>query len=210
MNIKKTNKKKTTIDDFEKIDNLLNKKLESCKIILYNIINIYKKIISLIDDFQELIIKLGNQQFSLISNIANTTQIILDSIELLYNNIIILFSKKINKNQLINYSDKDIKKGYNIGYFNVDINKIITITFINSYKIKMAPFGVIKLVEYNKNIDAINVVFLGSHFNNIVTEEDLMNKLSKAYNNNKITLSSLKTTCMKYIQIYNNIIKIMD
>ena len=203
-------KKKDKICNSDKSDIILKKKLESCNIILYNIISIYKKIISLINDFQNLIIKLRDQNYCSFTNISNTIQIILNSIELLYNNIIILFSKKVNKNQLINYSNKDIIKGYNIGYYNFDLNNDITITYINSYKIKMSNFGVIKIVEYNKEIDAINVVFIGSHFNNILSEEDLLYRLSKAYQNNKITLSSLKTTCMKFIQIYNNIIKIMD
>jgi hypothetical protein len=191
-------------------DFLLNKKLNGCKILIYHIIEIYNKLTEIIEEFQELIEKLGNNQFSLITNVINTKQIFLNSIETLFNNIVILFSRKIKNKNLINYSSGNkIINGYQIGYYNFNIERNVVIASINSYNIKISKFGVIKLIEYDHDFNPINVLFLGTHFNNINTEQELQVRLSKAFQNNKKTISYIKTMCMKYIQIYNNILKLI-
>jgi hypothetical protein len=172
-------------------------------IYLKNIINIFKKLVEIITTFQELITKLSENIFSHNDNIKYNKKILFNSVKLLYDNIVILFNTKYNNNNLINISiTSDIVSGYSINFVNSSI-------FINSYKINFSSeVGVIKFIEYDKNLEPINVSFLGTHFNKI-TENNFYDKLSKCFDNNLSTITLTKTISLKYINIYNNLKKIL-
>jgi hypothetical protein len=188
----------------------LNRTLNSCLQLLFEIINIYKKFIILIEKFQDIIEKLANNQFNSISNVENTRQIYFNSIEILFNNITILLSKKIENKFLINFSTNNkIINGYDIGYYNFELERYIIFASIHSFNIKLSKSGVLKLIEYDNDFNPIFVLFFGSHFN-AIGENDLQRVVTKAFNNTETSLFHIKTICVKYIQIYNNILTLLE
>jgi hypothetical protein len=186
-----------------------SKKMKVLKIkntikLLELIVETFKKLLNLIDNFQETIVKLIENDFSInIDDNIKLTKIILENnVKLLYDNILILFNIQYKNNQIINISINDIiPYGYCINYNNSDI-------YINSFKIKYSDESIIKIVEYDNLLEPIGVYFLGTHINNINDVETTTKILSKCFNNNLKTIGCIKTVCLKYIQIVNNLQKI--
>lgn len=198
--------------------------------LLKKLIIILKKIIDLIDSLQDLILKFTNETFNAIDNVKHIKVALKNSIKILYDNILILFNTQYKSMQLINYStDNYIPQGYTINYINslshinliknkdknndyldpgATINIANRLIFINSFRILYSDLGIIKIIEYNNDLEPIQVNFLGTHISDIdvYTFND---KLSKCFNNNLYTINAIKSMCLNYIQIVNNLQKII-
>jgi hypothetical protein len=200
----------TRIKKHHQIDSV-NSKLYVSINIIKNIVIVFKKILTIIHNFQNMIDKLGYNNFNINNKNDGIKNIMMQTVETTYNNILFLLSQKYNNQQIINYTtDCEINNGYLLSYFDFDLGKNIEIAFINSFKIQFSPNGIIKIVEYNKHSKAISIFFIGTHFNKISYECDIYNRLTKAYNNNLNAIAQLKIICFKYIQIYNNIANFMQ
>jgi len=198
--------------------------------LIKNITIILKKIIDLIDGLQDLILKFTNEIFNAIDNIKYIRLVLKNSIKILYENILILFNTQYRTIQLINYSsDNFIPQGYTINYVNslshinlikntdnnknylnpgATINIANKLIYINPFRVLYSDVGVIKIIEYNNNLEPIQINFLGTHIEDI-NVHTLDDKLSKCFNNNLHTINTLKTICLNYIQIVNNLQKII-
>jgi hypothetical protein len=206
----------------EKTINIIN--------LIKNIIIILKKIIDLIDGLQDLILKFTNETFNAIDNVKYIRLVLQNSIKTLYENILILFNTQYRTIQLINYSsDTFIPQGYTINYVNslshinlikntennknylnpgATINIANKLIYVNPFRVLYSDVGVIKIIEYNNELEPIQINFLGTHIEDI-NVHTLNDKLSKCFNNNLYTINTLKTICLNYIQIVNNLQKII-
>lgn len=191
--------------------NMIIVSIKNIIILLENIVDAFKKILEIINNFQKLILKFSEEEFNTINNISSCKIVLLNNIKLIHDNINIIFNIKYNNCQLITCSiDDSILSGYSISYINSlhEINLSNLIVYINSFRIKYSTSGVIKIVEYNDILEPISVNFLGTHFNKIkkCTKRSEFNKiLSKCFNNNNKTISYIKIIVLKYIQIVNNL-----
>jgi hypothetical protein len=198
--------------------------------LLKKLVIIFKKIIELINDVQELIFKFSNDTFNQIDNIDSIKIAIFNSIKSLYDNLQILLGTQFKNIQIINYStDNIIPKGYSINYINSlqhiniftsnnqsqnylnpgsTINIANTLIYINSFKILFSEEGIIKIIEYNNNLEPISVNFLGTHILKI-NNDKLYDKLSKCFNNNLKTINAIKIMCLNYTQKINLLQKII-
>jgi len=186
------NTNKTKID---KIKNVIK--------MLCSIVVIFKKIIQFIDSIQIMIIKFNDEIFNYYNNIPSVKQILLQSIQVCYTNIQMLFNTSIESIYLLSSTSDDIPKpGISINYAN-------TIFSINSFRVIYSDDGIIKLVEYDSELKPISINWIGTHLNKInqITFND---RLSKCFNNNLVTINSLKLKCMSLIQLINNLQKIID
>ena len=135
---------------------------------------IFKKIIELINEVQELILKFSNNTFTSLNNTEFIKIGLFNSIKILYDNLQILFNTQFKNIQIINYStDNIIPKGYSINYINslqhinahinnnqiqnylnpgTTINIANTLIYINSFRILFSEEGIIKIIEYNNNL----------------------------------------------------------
>ena len=193
------------------------------------IVKTFKKMLEMIDNFQKLINNIAENEFNANDNVGHCQKLLLNNIKLLYDNIIILLNNQYNNVQIINFSMNDIVPlGYSINYINslqhinsyrdsefreaeihVDtkcntINYANTLIYINSYKFKYSKDGIIKIIEYDKDLIPISVTFLGTHVN-LINNYNFHDKLSKCYNNNLGTIGYIKIILMKYIQIIDNL-----
>ena len=202
-------------------------KIEKTKNIIKHlkiIVEAFKKMIEIIDNFQKLLTKLVQDEFNVNDNVKYCKKLLLNNVKLLYDTIIILLNNQFNNVQIINFSMNDIVPlGYSINYINSlqhinayaetksniynTINFANTLIYINSYKIKYSENGIIKIVEYNKELIPIGVCFLGTHIN-IINNCNFHDRLSKCFNNNLETITYIKIILMKYIQIIENLQKI--
>jgi hypothetical protein len=167
---------------------------------LYSIVIIFKKIIQFVDSIQTMILKLNDEIFNYYNNIPSIKQILLQSIQVCYKNIQMLFNKS---NYLLSFtSDEMPKLGILINYLN-------TVFYVNSFRVIYSDDGIIKIVEYDSELKPICINWIGTHLNKInqITFND---KLSKCFNNNLETINSLKLKCMSLIQLINNLQKIVD
>ena len=201
-------------------------KIEKTKNIIKHlllIVKTFKKMLEMIDNLQNLIMKLVEDEFNVNDNIKYSKKVLLNNIKILYDNIILLFNNQYNNVQIINFSMNDIVPlGYSINYINSlqhinsyrdtitepgkcnTINYANTLIYINSYKIKYCEDGIIKIVEYDKDLIPISVNFLGTHIN-LINNYNFHDRLSKCYNNNLETIGYIKVILMKYIQIIDNL-----
>ena len=182
-------------------------KIEKTKNIIQHlkvIIETFKKIIEIINNFQKLITKLVEDEFNSNDNVKHSKNVLLNNVKLLYDNIIVLLNNQCNNIQIINFAmDDNIQLGYSINYFN-SLQQMNTLIYINSYKIKYSEHGIIKIVEYNKELIPIGVCFLGTHMN-LIDNNNFYDRLSKCYNNNLGTITYIKIILMKYIQVIENL-----
>jgi len=169
---------------------------------LYSIVIIFKKLIQFIDSIQTMIIKFNDEIFNYYDNITSVKEVLLQSIQVCYKNIQMLFNTSIESIYLVSFTSDDIPKpGISINYAN-------TIFSINSFRVIHSDDGIIKLVEYDSNLKPISINWIGTHLNKInkITFND---RLSKCFNNNLSTINSLKLKCMNLIQLINNLQKII-
>ena len=182
-------------------------KIEKTKNIIQHlkvIIETFKKIIEIINNFQKLITKLVEDEFNSNDNVKHSKNVLLNNVKLLYDNIIVLLNNQCNNIQIITFAmDDNIQLGYSINYFN-SLQQMNTLIYINSYKIKYSEHGIIKIVEYNKELIPIGVCFLGTHMN-LIDNNNFYDRLSKCYNNNLGTITYIKIILMKYIQVIENL-----
>jgi hypothetical protein len=170
---------------------------------LHSIVIIFKKIIQFIDSIQTMIIKFNDEIFNYYDNIPSVKEVLLQSIQVCYTNIQMLFNTSIESIYLVSFTSDDIPKA------GISINYVNTIFSINSFRVIHSDDGIIKLVEYDSELKPISINWIGTHLNKInqVTFND---RLSKCFNNNLSTINSLKLKCMNFIQLINNLQKIID
>ena len=198
--------------------------------LLKKLVNIFKKLLELINEIQDLILKFSNNTFTSINNTDYIKIGLFNSIKTLYDNLQILFNTQFKNIQIINYStDNIIPKGYSINYVNslqhinmitnnnqsqnylnsgTTINIANTLIYINSFRILFSNEGIIKLIEYNNELEPISVNFIGTHITEI-NDEILYSKLSKCFNNNLKTINVVKIMCLNYTQKINFLQKII-
>lgn len=179
--------------------------------IIEGIYDIFNKITAIINNLQDLISKFSDTIFNNIDNINSCRLVLLNNIKILYDNIIILFSTEYKNIKFIHYSINDIvPSGYSINLITSldNINCSKPIIYVNSYKVKFCKKGIIKIIEYDDNIEPINVSFIGTHLNLLFKTHNMckFNKiLSKCFNNNLKTINYIKIIILKYINIINNL-----
>lgn len=169
---------------------------------LHVIVQVFKKINDFIDEIQSLILKFDEKVFTVYENIPNIKDALLKSIETCYINIQMLFNTTIESIYLLSYTHGDIPlPGLGINYSN-------TLFHINSYRILYSKDGIIKIVEYDQNLKPLTINWIGTHLNKI-NEFTFNDRLSKCFNNNLSTINSIKKKCLNYIQLINNLQKII-
>lgn len=179
----------------EKIKNVIK--------MLHSIVIVFKKIIQFIDSIQTMIIKFNDDIFNYVNNISSIKDVLIQSIEVCYKNIQMLFNTSVESIYLLSFTSGDIPKpGISINYAN-------TVFAVNSFRIIHSPDGIIKLVEYDSELKPISVYWIGTHLNKI-NEITFNDRLSKCFNNNLATINSLKLKCMGLINLINNLQKIID
>ena len=198
--------------------------------LLKKIIIVFKKILELIDELQTLILKFSNDIFNAVDNVKYIKQSLFNSIKALYDNIVILLNSQFESIQIINFTtDKIIPIGYTINFINSlqhinaiknseqdkdylnpgsTINITNSLLYINSFRVLYSDVGVIKIIEYNNDLEPISVNFLGTHISEI-NVHTLDDKLSKCFNNNLNTINHIKIICLDYIQKVNYLQKIL-
>jgi hypothetical protein len=198
--------------------------------LLKKIIIVFKKILELIDELQTLILKFSNDIFNAVDNVKYIKQSLFNSIKALYDNIVILLNSQFETIQIINFTtDNIIPIGYTINFINSlqhinvvknneldkeylnpgsTINITNSLLYINSFRVLFSDVGVIKIIEYNNNIEPVSVNFLGTHISEI-NVHTLDDKLSKCFNNNLNTINHVKIICLDYIQKVNYLQKIL-
>lgn len=171
--------------------------------ILYTIVKIFKKIILLIDEIQTLILKFNDDVFNYHENIPSVKKALIDANEILYTNIQMLFNTTESNsiNILSHSSDLLPIPGLIINYANTQV-------YINSYRMTYSKDGIIKLVEYDNNLKPVSINWIGTHLNKI-TEQTYNYRLSRCFNNNLKTINYIKLKCLHYIQLINNLQKII-
>lgn len=170
--------------------------------ILHTVIKIFKKIILLIDGIQDLILKFNESILNHYENISSIKLGLISGIETLYVNIQMLFNTVENSIKILSHSSDILPiPGLVINYLNTQI-------YINSYRISHSKDGIIKFVEYDNNLKPISIKWLGTHLNRI-TSHTYHDRLSKCFNNNLKTKNYLKLKCLNYIQLINNLQKII-
>ncbi len=183
---------KTKID---KIKNIIK--------MLHMIVHVFKKINDFIDEIQTLILKFNEGVFTIYENIENMKDVLLKSIETCYLNIQMLFNTSIESIYLLSYTCGVIPlPGLTINYAN-------TVFHINSFRILYSKDGIIKIVEYDINSKPLTINWIGTHLNKI-NEITFSDRLSKCFNNNLATVNAFKVKCLNYIQIINNLQKIIE
>ena len=114
---------------------------------LYTIVKIFKKIIEFIDEIQTLILKFNDSVFNYYENIQSVKSALIGSIENCYINIQMLFNTVQDSINILTHSSDILPKpGLIINYANTQL-------YINSYRILYSKDGIIKLVEYDFNIN---------------------------------------------------------
>jgi hypothetical protein len=171
--------------------------------ILILLVNSFKKINSIIDEIQTLILKFNDGIFDNYNNIQSVKQVLLKSIETCYLNIQMILNISYKSIQILNYTSDSIPPpGLTINYLNTSIH-------INSYRVLYSKDGIIKLVEYDKNFKPLNINWIGTHLNKI-NKISFNKRLSKCFNNNLKTINTIKVKCANYIQLINNLQKIIE
>lgn len=179
----------------EKIKNVIK--------MLHSIVIIFKKIIQFIDSVQTMILKFNDDIFNYLDNVTSVKEVLLQSIQICYTNIQMLFNTSIESIYLLSFTSDEIPKaGISINYAN-------TIFSVNSFRVIYSSDGIIKLVEYDSELKPISINWIGTHLNKI-NSHTFNDRLSKCFNNNLSTINSLKLRCMNYIQLINNLQKIID
>lgn len=198
--------------------------------LLKKVIIVFKKILELINELQTLILKFSNDLFNAVDNVKYIKQSLFNSIKALYDNIVIILNSQFESIQIINFTtDNIIPRGYTINFINSlqhinaiknseqekdylnpgsTINITNSLLYINSFRVLYSDVGVIKIIEYNNNIEPISVNFLGTHISEI-NVHTLDDKLSKCFNNNLNTINHIKIICLDYIQKVNYLQKIL-
>ena len=198
--------------------------------LLKKIIIVFKKIVKLIDELQKLILKFENNLFNAVDNVKYIKESLFNSIKALYDNIVVILNSHFESIQIINFTtDNIIPTGYTINFINSlqhinaiknneqdkeylkpgsTINIINSLLYINSFRILFSDVGVIKIIEYNNDLEPISVNFLGTHISEI-NVHTLDDKLSKCFNNNLNTINHIKIICLDYIQKVNYLQKIL-
>ncbi len=183
---------KTKID---KIKNIIK--------MLHMIIVVFKKIIDFIDEIQTLILKFNDGVYNFYENIPNIKKVLLKSIETCYLNIQMLFNTSLESIYLLSYTSEEIPlPGLTINYSN-------TLVHINSFRILYSKDGIIKIVEYDSQIKPVSINWIGTHINKM-NEFTFHEVLTKCFNHNLETINSIKVKCMNYIQLINNLQKIIE
>lgn len=170
---------------------------------LHSIVTIFKKIIEFIDSIQTMILKFNDEIFNYLDNVSSVKEVLLQSIQVCYTNIQMLFNTSIESIYLLSFTSDEIPKpGISVNYAN-------TVFSINSFRVIHSEHGIIKLVEYDSELKPVSINWIGTHLNkmNQVTFND---RLSKCFNNNLSTINSLKLKCMGLINLINNLQKIID
>ena len=198
--------------------------------LLKKIIIVFKKILKLIDELQKLILKFENNLFNAVDNVKYIKESLFNSIKALYDNIVVILNSHFESIQIINFTtDNIIPIGYTINFINSlqhinviknneqdkdylnpgsTINITNSLLYINSFRVLYSDVGVIKIIEYNNNLEPISVNFLGTHISEI-NVHTLDDKLSKCFNNNLNTINHVKIICLDYIQKVNYLQKIL-
>lgn len=183
---------KTKIDKIKNIIKMLN-----------TIVIIFKKINSFIDEIQTLIIKFNEETFNHYENIQGVKDAMLNSIETCYLNIQMLFNTSVESIYILSYTSEDIPlPGLVINYSN-------TVFHINSFRVLYSKDGIIKIVEYDPESKPISINWIGTHFNKI-NEFTYSDRFTKCFNNNLETINAIKGKCLNYIQLINNLQKIIE
>jgi hypothetical protein len=183
---------KTKID---KIKNIIK--------MLSMIVVLFKKINDFIDEIQTLILKFNDGIFSFYENIPSVKDVLLKAIETCYLNIQMLFNTSVESIYLLSYTSGDIPlPGLTINYSN-------TLVHINSFRVLYSKDGIIKIVEYDSNTQPLSVNWIGTHLNKM-NEFTFSDRLSKCFNNNLETINAIKVKCLNYIQLINNLQKIIE
>lgn len=173
---------------------------------IYIQVQTYKKILCLFDLFLELLNKLEDKIFNNIDNNENTLKVIKNAIYVLYNNIVMLFTVRINNIQLVNISLSNMTvQGFKI--YNVtstmpecDVRNNLYY-YINSLRVQYYKKGLIKIVCNNTRDIPENIMFIGLH--NI--SENLRDTITQCKETVVTSISKIKILQLNYIQILNNL-----
>ena len=188
-----------------------NKFPELCQVLrfMYNLVNTYKKILSLLDNFVKLLHELSQKVFCNKNNEEYSKRAIYNAINALYNDILIVCTSRSDDVQVLNIStchrtvpgfkayttDRNAHIEYNIYYF------------IDSYRIQHYDHGSIKIVHNdNKNLPK-DIMFIGTNMSKYECLNDMM---QQALDNTLETVNKFKVMELYYRQKLNNLQKIID
>jgi hypothetical protein len=164
------------------------------------ILNGLKKIICFIDEIQTLVIKFNECTYNDVDNISSIKEALLTAIEICYNNIKMVFNDLVSSTCIFIYTiDPFPKAGISIKYNGVSFN-------VNSFRLASSKEGIIKLVEYDCNLEPLSIYWIGTHLNKM-NNETFNDILSKCFNNNLTTINMLKIRCLHYTHLINNLQK---
>jgi len=170
----------------------------------------YKQCSSFISSFITLIDNLLEKQFSLYNNTEHIITIINNSISILYNNLIILFTKKYMNHQLFNLSTNSVTcPGYTVHCSTKVKGVSYNLTyFITSLRIQMnsdISYNMIKIVHNDKYNIPQSIILIGKkNINDNV--EAILNIYKQSL---IITLDKMKIYELSCICLINNLIDII-
>ena len=187
-----------------------NKISELCNVLkfLYNSEKTHKKLLCLLNNFKTLMCDLSTKIFSNTNNFTHVKQIIVNTINILYNDIIILLTSRSNDIQIYNIATcpKHVS-GYTIYSKAEDKNIEYNIYyFINSIRVQHSN-NVIKIVYNDKRNMPQDIMFIGTRHDDYNCVDKLIEKIIINVEN---AITKIRIIDFKHVQMINNLQNILD